>query len=217
MVAFAAGAARADDAVSLNVESEASYKLGPGDSKLLARKLAVFRAKRKAANQAADRFAKQRFIQFVDRDKNELVALVADQLDAELLQDQCKTIDHVTTCYVRAHTVVRLSDFIDAQLAGLRMEIHEDQESYHDKMKPPAPVPLKPGQALAKAYGLIHKEEWRMAIIYLDQLTHLYPNWGEAYEVKAVALRFENQLGAMQEAWRKACALGRQTACAELK
>ncbi len=206
-----------DDAVTISFETEASYTLGPGDSKPLARALAVFRARREAADQAADRFARRRLIQFVDKDKNELVHLVADRLDSDLLQNQFRAEGDSVACTVRARTVVRLSDFIDAQLASLRLGADEDTAGYRDEMEPEVPVPLKPGQAIAKVYRLIDKQELRMAIIYLDRLALQYPNWWEIYELKAKALGLQDRPARMLEAKRKACELGSPAACAELK
>jgi tetratricopeptide (TPR) repeat protein len=215
--AFLDKAADADDAVALSFETEASYTLGPGDSKPLARKLALFRARREAVFQASDRFAQRRLIQFVDRDKNELVHLVTDTLNSDLLQDQCRTDGRVDSCAVRARTVVRLSDFIDAQLASLRLATDEDEQDYRDEMEPQVPVPLRPGHALAKAYRLIDKQELRMAIIYLDRLADRYPNWWEIYDLKAMAFGRQNRPAQVLEALRKACELGSPTACVERK
>lgn len=216
LIAFASWAVAADDAVSVGVEAQASYTLGPGDSKPLARTLASFRAKRKAAGQAADRFAEQRMIQFVDRDKNELVCLVAEGVAAELLEDRCFSDGAAVTCAVNLHALVRLSDFIDAQLTSLQLGAQEGVD-YRAEMEPEVVTPFRPGQSLAKAYRLIHNQKWRMAIIYLDRITRQYPNWWEPYEVKAVALKHENQISAMQQALQRACALGSTTACADLK
>ena len=134
-----------------------------------------------------------------------------------MLSDQCRKSDGGTVCTVRVHTVVRLSDFIDAQLASLRLGAREDEEDYRHEMEPSVPVPLKPGRALAKAYRLIDKKELRMAIIYLDRLADQYPDWWEIYDIKALALRLQDQPARMLEALRKACELGSPTACAEVK
>ena len=213
----AVGNAEADDAVTLGFETRATYMPGPGDSHSGARDQALFRAKREAAFLAADRFESQRLIQFVDKDKKELAHLVADALTPEVLSDQCRKSDGGTVCTVRVHTVVRLSDFIDAQLASLRLGAREDEEDYRHEMEPSVPMPLKPGQALAKAYRLIDKKELRMAIIYLDRLADQYPDWWEIYDIKALALQLQDQPARMLEALRKACELGSPTACAELK
>jgi tetratricopeptide (TPR) repeat protein len=209
--------AEADDAVTLGFETRSSYEPGPAGSHPGARSLALFRAKRKAVFLAADRFERQRLIQFVDRDKNELVHLVADALSPVVLSDQCRKSDGGSVCTVRVHTVVRLSDFIDAQLASLRLGTHEDEEDYRHEMEPSVPVPLNPGRALAKAYRLIDKKELRMAIIYLDRLADQYSDWWEIYDIKALALQLQDQPERMLEALRKACELGSPTACAELK
>lgn len=213
----AANATWADDAAALEIHSEAAYTLGPGDSEPLARQLALFRAKVKAAYQAADRFEQQKLIQFADRDKNELVNLVADRLKVESGQNECRTDRQTVTCSVRTQTTVRLSDFIEAQLFSLHLGKEEDEDNYRHEMEPPIPSPLIPGRALAKAYRLIDKNEHRMAIIYLDHLAEAYPNWREIYELKAMALRLERQPFRMLSALRKACQLGSRKACAQLK
>jgi hypothetical protein len=213
----AAGNAEGDDAVTLAFETRADYMQGSGDSSPSARSLALFRAVRKAVYLAADRFERQRLIQFVDKDRKELVHLVADALAPEILADQCRPSDGGTVCTVRVRTVVRLSDFIDAQLVSLRLGTKESEAGYRDEMEPPVPVPLRPGQALAKAHRLIDKKELRMAIIYLDRLAERYPDWWEIYDIKALALRLQDQPARMLEALRKACELGSPTACAELE
>lgn len=217
MGALAAGAATADDAVTLGFETQASYTLGPGNSKPEAFRLALFRSGRKAVNLAADDFERRRLIQFVDKDKKELVHLVADALTPEVLEDHCRKAGDATVCTLRTHTLVRLSDFINAQLASLQLGSEEDAASYRDEMEPSVPVSLRPGQALAKAYRLIDKQELRMAIIYLDRLADRFPGWWEIYDIKALALRLQDQPVKMREALRKACKLGSPTACTELK
>jgi hypothetical protein len=217
MGAPSAGADEAADAVTLDFETQASYTLGPRVSRPEARKLALFRAGRKAAYSAADRFERQRLIQFVDKDRKELVHLVADALTPELLEDRCRKTNDRSVCTIRVHTVVRLSDFIDARLASLRIGSVEDEAGYRAEMEPSIPVPIKPGQALAKAYRLIDKKELRMAIIYLDRLSDQSPGWWEIYDIKALAFRLQDQPASMLEALRKACELGSPTACAKLE
>lgn len=190
--------ARADDIVTVSFETEASYTMGPGDSEPLACKLAFFRASLEAAHQAANRFAEQRLIQFGNRDKSELVCLVADNLRAEPIWDHWNKEGGVSTYTVRIHAVVRLSDFIGAQLAILSFSRKEATENFRDEMSPPIPALFSPGLALAKAYWLIRNDELRISIIYLDRLTQRYPNWREAYEVKAMALGLQNKAKAMQ-------------------
>jgi hypothetical protein len=215
MGACAAMSVSADDAVTLTIETEGSYTLVAGDSIQLARELAVFYAVRKAAEKAADQFMQQGLIQFVDRDKNELVNLVADSLGTELVEDQYIEKGDTVTYRVQTRTVVMLSDFIEAQLVSLRLGAQEDKEDYRHEMEPQVQVPLRPGLALARAYRLLRKQELRMAIIYLDRLADAYPNWWEIYDLKAIAFRLSNQPDRMLEALRKACALGSPTACAE--
>lgn len=210
---LAAGADGVDDSVTLCIETEGSYTMGPGDSKLLARKFALFRAQHKAAEQAADRFSQRRLIQFIDRDKKELIALAADVLSSKQLLEYWRTEGNAPVCTVRMTATVNLSDFIEAQLTSIRLARQVDSQGYRDEMEPPLPESLRPGLSLAKAYWLVHEHELRMAIIYLDSLTNQYPNWREAYEIKAVAFGLQNQFTAMQEALQRACSLGSTTAC----
>jgi hypothetical protein len=208
--------ARADDVTALHFETEASYTLGPGDSEPLARKLALFRAGRKAAYQAAERFEANQWIQFENKDRCELVSLVADRLASEVLRDHWERGGKASIYTVRIRAVVRLSDFIEAQLEVLGFRRQEATAGYRDEMSPPLPAPFHPGLSLAKAYWLIRNNELRIAIIYLDRLTQRYPNWGEGFELKAEALGLENQPDAMQKALQRACELGAPKACARL-
>jgi hypothetical protein len=215
MGAYAAGSVNADNAVTLTIESEGSYASVAGDSLQLARELALFYAIRKAAAKAADQFMQQGLIQFADRDKNELINLVADSLGTELVEDPCIENGDAVICRVRTRTVVMLSDFIEAQLVSLRLGAQEKKEDYRHEMEPRVQVPLRPGLALAKAWRLLGKQELRMAIIYLDRLADAYPNWWEIYDLRAIAFRNSNQPDKMLKALRKACAFGSPTACTE--
>jgi hypothetical protein len=179
--------AGAEDIISLKYKVEAFYTMGPSDSKALAHKLALFRAKRKAADKAAHDFAQRKLIQFENGDRNELVALVAENLTYLLLFDKWKSNEERRTYVVAIESEVKLSDFINAQLNILKMREKMVTDDFRKEMEPAEPELIKPGYALAKAYWLIRIGELRMAIIYLDGLTYKYPNWQEAYDVKKMA------------------------------
>ena len=202
--------ASADDAVTLSVDTEAAYTPSTADAILSNRDLALFRARRRAAERAADQFVQRRLIQFVDRDKDELVLLVSDQLEGEVQENCCRPAGDDATCTLRLHTVVRLSDFIDAQLTSLQLTREEDHAGYREEMEPPVPTPLKPGHLLAKAYRLIDRQQPRLAVIYLDNLTFRFPTWREPYEVKAMALHMQNRSAEAAAVLRKACEAGRK-------
>ncbi len=187
--------AEAKDLVTLKYKIKESYTMGPGDSEALAHKLALFRAKRKAADQAAHEFARQKLIQFEKGDQNELVALVAENLRYTLLFDQWESKDDQRTYIVDIQSQVKLSDFIDAQLDIFKFEEKKATDDFREEMEPSVPDLLKPGRALAKAYWLIRIDELRMAIIYLDALIHQYPNWQEAYDVKRMAAKQQHGTG----------------------
>jgi hypothetical protein len=197
---LAAGAAtetriQALDAVSLSIDTEATYTYTPSadDDTSFEHRLALFRSRREAAALAADYFAKRRLIQFADRNKTMLVLLVADEL-TEKGRERCRrTNEDQITCTIRLHSVVRLSDFIDAQLASLRLAREEFHADFREKMEPAVSTLQKPGHLLAKALQLIDQGETRMAILYVDNLTHLYPKWRELHDVKSMAVHLQNR------------------------
>ena len=207
---LAVSTAGADDAVTLSVDTEASYTPSAVGTILSNRDLALFRSRRQAADKAADQFVRRRLIQFADRDKEELVLLVADQLVGKVRENCCRPDEEQVTCMVRLHAVVRLSDFIDAQLASLQLTEDEAHADYREEMEPGAATPLKPGHLLARAYRLIDREEPRIAIIYLDNLIRRYPMWRELYEVKSMALRMQNNPVEVTAALRKAYGRGKE-------
>ncbi len=193
---FNIGIAGAEGNVSLTYKIEASYTMGPGDSKALAHKLALFRAKRKAADQAARDFERQKLIQFKNGDHDELVALVAEKLTFSFIFDKWKSNDEHRTYSVDIQTEVKLSDFIDAQLDILKLQHKKSTDNFREEMEPAPTELLKPGRALARAYWLMRTDELRMAIIYIDGLIRQYPNWQEAYDIKKMAQKQQYQLGA---------------------
>ena len=84
-------------------------------------------------------------------------------------------------------------------------------------MEPAIGKDLKPGHELAHAYRLMRKAQWRPAIIYLDNLELKYPNWGDIHLAKSLAYYAMNELEAMKETLEKACRLGTEEACYDLK
>jgi hypothetical protein len=183
---------QARDKVTLSIETEAAYTPSAADDTSCDHDLALFRTRREAAAQAADYFAKHRLIQFTDRNKTVLVLLVADELTGKESERCRRTNEGQTTCTIRLHTVVRLSDFIDAQLASQELAREELRADFREKMEPAVSTPLKPGHLLARALQLIDQGEPRMAILYLDKLTRHYPKWGELQDLKSMAMRLQN-------------------------
>jgi hypothetical protein len=192
-VPLTATSARASDAVTLSVDTEVSYTYFGNDGTASNRDNALFRARLKAADQAADTFARRRLIQFADRDKEELVLLVADQLTGKVRENCRRSNGDQTACKIRLNAVIRLSDFIDAETASLQLRRQEVNANYREKMEPTVASPIKPGHLLAKAFNLIDCGERRQAIIYIDILIRRYPMWRELYEVKSMAMHTQNR------------------------
>lgn len=210
-------AASAEDAVTVAVNTEAAYMRESSDADMLNRRLALFRACRQAADEAAGVFENRRLIQFADRDRDELVLLVADRLEGADIHEDCRAVNGRNVCRVQVRSRVRLSDFIEAELASIQLRADEVKADYHDEMEPALPSLLRPGHFLARAFRLMDLNEPRPAIIYLDKLARRYPGWRELYEAKALALGMQNRADEALAALRKACDLGSPLACDTLE
>ena len=76
---------------------------------------------------------------------------------------------------------------------------------------------IDPGRDIAKAYRLLREKKWRIAMIYLNHLEKKYPNWDSIYVAKATTHYILHEPVFMKEALNKACRLGNQIACDDLK
>jgi hypothetical protein len=76
---------------------------------------------------------------------------------------------------------------------------------------------IDPGRDIAKAYRLLREKKWRIALIYLNHLEKKYPNWDSIYVAEALNHYILHEPVLMKKALNKACRLGNQTACDDLK
>ena len=125
------------------------------------------------------------------------------------------TGDTILKPYIRAK--VQVSDFIKAGIQNQKLEKEDEKESLLEEMDPVLSKEIDPGKDIAKAYRLLRKREWRMAVIYLDHLEKKYPYWGNIYTVKAIACYALNEPLEMKKALGMACGLGNHQACDDLK
>lgn len=148
--ALAVSTAGADAAVTLSVDTETSYTPSAVDTILSNCDLALFRSRRQAADQVADQFVRRRLIQFADRGRDELMLLIADQLVGKVHENCRRPDDDQVACKVRLHAVVRLSDFIDAQLTSLQLTEDEVHADFREEMEPGVATPPEAGTSPGK-------------------------------------------------------------------
>ena len=205
----------ADNAIE--VEAKGSYLMGVGNSKQLARQLAIFEAKRSALETAGKYLTHKSLIPFYDMKKEEIYSLAARETQVEILEERWEPIGKTMTCLIRIRVKVQISDFIKAGIQNQKLEKEDEKESLLEEMDPVLSKEIDPGKDIAKAYRLLRKREWRMAVIYLDHMEKKYSNWGNIYLAKAIALYALNEPLEMKKALEMACGLGNHQACDDLK
>ena len=207
----------AADLNSFEMEAAGSYTSRGGDTKVLAQTLAVFTAKRSAVQAAARYFSQKELIEIFGKKRPEVINMTADNLTSTTLQENWSMVENQPTCSVRIKLVIKPSDFIEAQTENLQLEKKVSAQSYREEMEPVISNELLPGHDIAKAYRLIRIQSLRTAVIYLDRLQQKYPNWPDIFEIKALAFYLQHELKKMEAALQKACELGSQSGCSDLK
>jgi tetratricopeptide (TPR) repeat protein len=205
----------ADNAIE--VEAKGSYLMGVGNSKQLARQLALFEAKRSALETAGKYLTHKSLIPFYEMKKEEIYSLAARETQGEIVEERWEPIGKTIKCLIRIRAKVQISDFIKAEIQNQKLEKEDEKESLLEEMDPVLSKEIDPGKDIARAYRLLRKKEWRMAMIYLDHLEKKYPNWGNIYMAKAIAFYAFNEPLEMKKALEMACHLGKNRACDDLR
>jgi tetratricopeptide (TPR) repeat protein len=117
---------------------------------------------------------------------------------------------------VKATFEVATTDFIQAEILNLTLGQQEKKWSYGEEMEQQVDTDVAPAREMSRAYRYIRQKAFRIAIIYLHHLERKYPNWGEVYLAKAIALYAIHSEDEMTAAFERACALGNQEACEDL-
>jgi tetratricopeptide (TPR) repeat protein len=201
----------------IEVEAKGSYLMGDGNSKQLARQLALFEAKRSALETAGKYLSHKSLIPFYEIKKEEIYSLAARETQGKIIEERWEPIGKMIKCLIRIRAKVRISDFIKAGIQNQKLEKEDEKESLLEEMDPVLSKEIDPGKDIAKAYRLLRKGEWRMAVIYLDRLEKKYPNWGNIYMAKAIAFYSLNAPLEMKKTLEMACRLGNHQACDDLK
>ncbi len=199
------------------IEAEGSYRMEADSSVDLAKKVALFSAKRKAVDLAGRYLSRKSLIVVYELNRDEIYSLAARGIEAEILEEKCQTVGKTSTCRVRIRARVQASDFIKAEMADTKQEKKEAKESYQEEMGQHISTEIDPGRDIAKTYRLLRKKKWRIAMIYLNHLEKKYPNWDSIYVAKALTHYIFHEPVFMKKALNEACRLGNQMACNDLK
>jgi hypothetical protein len=208
-------ASAAEDGI-FEIEAGGSYRMEADSSVDLAKKVALFSAKRKAVELAGRYLARNSLIEVYELNKDEIYSLAASEIQAEILEEKRETVGKIFIYRVRIRARIQASDFIKAEMEDTKLEKKEAQESYREEMEQPISAEIDPGRDIAKAYRLLREKKWRIAMIYLDHLEKKYPNWDSIYMAKAITHYINHKPVFMKKALNEACRLGNQMACDDL-
>jgi len=86
-----AAAAAADDI--LEIEAEGSYRMEADSSVDLAKKVALFTAKRKAVDLAGRYLSRKNLIESYELNRDEIYSLAATEIQAEILEEKRETVE----------------------------------------------------------------------------------------------------------------------------
>ena len=210
-----ASAAEANDI--FRIETEGSYRMETDASVDLAKKMALFAAKRKAVDLAGRYLSRKSLIKVYELNRDEIYSLAAREVRVKILEEKRETVGKISTYRLRIRASVQASDFVKAEIEDNKQERKEANESYQEEMEQPISAEIDPGRDIAKAYRLLREKKWRITMIYLNHLEKKYPNWDSIYMAKAVTHYILNEPVFMKKALSEACRLGNNTACDDLK
>jgi len=209
-------ASAAEDDI-FEIETGGSYRMEAGSSVELAKKVALFTAKRNAADLAGRYLSRKSLIKVYELNRDEIYSLAAREIEAKILKENRQTVGKISTYHVRIRATVQASNFIKAEMEDIKEKKKEAKESYQEEMEQHISAEIDPGRDIAKAYRLLREKKWRIALIYLNHLEKKYPNWDNIYVAKALNHYILHEPVLMKKALNKACRLGNQTACDDLK
>jgi hypothetical protein len=152
------------------IEAEGSYRMEAGSSVELAKKVALFTAKRKAVDLAGRYLLRKSLIETYEMNRDEIYSLAVREIEVEVLEEKRQTVGHASTYRVRVRARIQSSDFIKAEIEDTKQETIETKESYRKEMEQPVSAAIDPGRDIGKAYRLLREKKWRITIIYLNHL-----------------------------------------------
>lgn len=200
---------------TLDIATDYTYKISPGDSPQKYEALSLYGAKYKAVVLAAKYLSHKGLLENYGKKQKEIFCLVVDELKSTVMAK--KLLDNGNAFYIKIKTKVDSLDFIKAEIKDLQLEKDEKSFSLQDKMEQHVYQSIDPAKELSRAYRYIRKMHWRIAVIYLDHLARKYPNWSEIYLAKAIAFYAMHEMQSMMDALKTSCALGNREACEDIE
>lgn len=200
---------------TLEIVTDYTYRIGPGDSQKKYEALGLFGAKHKAVELAAKYLGHKDLLENYGKKQKEIYCLAVNQLKSAVIEK--KLIDNGSSFYIKIKSKVDSLDFIRAEIKDLELEKDEKNFSLQEKMEQHISKTIDPAQELSRAFRYIRKMQWRIAIIDLEHLERKYPNWSEIYLAKAIAFYAIHEIQSMMDALRTSCALGSREACEDIK
>ena len=201
----------------LEVETTGEYQLHAGDEKFLAKKLALFEAKKAAVETAEKYFSHQGLIEFYGAKKPEVVSITATLIAATIQQEDWLPEDPYSRYRVKIRSRIQATDFIKAEIKNLKLAHAESVASLFQELEPQLYATADPGNDIARAYRLYRRKLWRPGLLYVKRLQQRYPHWGEIYLAEAIADYVLHETAFMKEALTKGCDLGARKACEDLQ
>ena len=114
----------------IEIEAEGSYLMETDSSVVLAREVALFTAKRNAVDLAARYLSQKSLIKTYELNRDEIYALVAREIQAEILREKSETARKNSTYRVQISAKIKPSDFVKAEIEDNKQKIKEAKESY---------------------------------------------------------------------------------------
>jgi tetratricopeptide (TPR) repeat protein len=195
----------------MQTTTEFSYRPGPGDTPAIARTLALYGAKYEAVLWLAGQLAGKGLLKDYANRQMEIFCLVADELQCTIVNQSFSKNKGVYTIKIKSR--VSLADFVKAEIKNAALEKEEMDFSLQEELEPVVSPALDPGQELSRAYRYLRNQQWRKAIIYLDQLEKKYPYWGDLFFAKALGFEAMHETQQAIGAFSTACERGNQEAC----
>ena len=201
---------------AIEVDIEGRYPITDRISVGLAKKMALYSARKKAVDLAGRYLSHKRLIERYGVNRDEIYSLATNEIETEIVEQKRLSEGGTSTYKVRIKARVRPSDFVNASLKDAKENEKDDSVSYQAEMEQPVSAEINPGKDISHAYRLLRKSEWRMAMIYLNHLDKKYPNWAEIHMAKALIYYIHHKPASMKRALGEACRLGNKTACEDL-
>jgi hypothetical protein len=199
------------------IETEGQYKIEPKASIDQVKKYALFRAQRVAVDIGGKYFVRKFLIPDYGRKMDEIHCLSVRNMEYQVIDQEKLSIGNMKIFQIRIKAKIQPSDFVKAEMESIDIENKEKHQSYKEEMEQHILSETDIGKDIAKAYRLLRKKRWRIALIYLDHLENKYPNWESIYMTKAIVYYVMHEPGFMKNALQEACRLGNQIACDDVK